>query len=240
MPLQPMHGAALAAAALLLALASVGCSHTQPAAVRSGPTRATAVAVAASPSTILYVVRRAWHIDVGFAVDGLREPLSGFAAPFPGARFLMFGFGDRGYLHASHPWLPNMLSALWPGEGLILVTALQGSPQQAFGADQVVELRLADAALQAAQQRILTSMQWRDGRAESDGPGPYEGSEYLRASIRYSAIRTCNTWAAQVLQSAGLPVRTQGVVFAGQLWRQVRRLSGASDAPAPSGVPALQ
>jgi hypothetical protein len=86
-----------------------------------------------------------------------------------------------------------------------------------------VELRLSEAQLRAAQQTIATTLLLQEGVAESDGPGPYEGSEYLRASLRYSAVRTCNTWAAEVIKSAGQPVHTGGVVFAGQLWRQLQR-----------------
>ena len=62
----------------------------------------------------------------------------------------------------------------------------------------------------------------RDGALQSEGPGPYEGSAYLRASERYSALHTCNTWAAELLQASGLPVHSHGVLFAGQLWRQVQ------------------
>jgi hypothetical protein len=54
--------------------------------------------------------------------------------------------------------------------------------------------------------------------------GPYEGSLYFSAIPQYSAFHTCNTWAAEGLSAAGLPVESAGVVFAGQLWGQVRRL----------------
>jgi hypothetical protein len=55
-------------------------------------------------------------------------------------------------------------------------------------------------------------------------PGPYEGSVYYLAVPKYSAFHTCNTWGAQVLRAAGFHVRTNGVVFAWQLWMQARRL----------------
>ena len=35
----------------------------------------------------------------------------------------------------------------------------------------------------------------------------------------------CNTWAAQVLKAAALPIHSAGVIFAGQLWGQVRHLA---------------
>ena len=64
--------------------------------------------------TVIYVVRRSWHIDLGFAAADLQPPLNAVAAKFPGARFVFFGFGDRHYLEAKHhtPWVS--LRALWP------------------------------------------------------------------------------------------------------------------------------
>jgi Protein of unknown function (DUF2459) len=68
-------------------------------------------------------------------------------------------------------------------------------------------------------------------------PGPYPGSGYFNAVPRYSAFHTCNTWAAEALKAAGLPVRSRGVALAGQLWRQSRRLDAASLHAAGESVP---
>ncbi|MGA8707296.1 MAG: DUF2459 domain-containing protein [Steroidobacteraceae bacterium] len=169
----------------------------------------------------LYVVRRGWHIDVGIEADRAAGPLAELRAQFPEVRYLLFGFGDRRYLE-SHHRVPALLGALWPGDGLILVTALRGSPAQAFGQDSVVVLELSDARLAAALERVIQTLQLQGGRLQSDGPGPYRGSLYLRASQRYSALHTCNTWAAEVLAAGGFNIHSRGVLFAAQLWRQVR------------------
>ena len=110
--------------------------------------------------------------------------------------------------------VPAMLGALWPGPGLMLITGLVANPSQAFGADQVIELRLSAAQAQRVQAFIARTL----GRGESpvggDPPanstgvapyatGPYEGSLYFTAVPRYSAFHTCNTWAAEALQAEG-------------------------------------
>jgi len=89
----------------------------------------------------VFVARRGWHIDVGFAVADLTAPLNVIAAKFPGSRYVFFGFGDRQYLHAAHRGAPILLRALWPGQGLVLATALGAAPTAAFGRDSVVELK---------------------------------------------------------------------------------------------------
>jgi hypothetical protein len=93
----------------------------------------------------------------------------------------------------------------------------------------VIALQVSAQQLRAAQASIWASLAIRDGAAQSDGPGPYEGSAYWRASQSYSGLHTCNTWAAEELRSAGLPVRSTGVIFAGQLWRQTRRISAPGE-----------
>jgi len=212
-------GSGGAALALGISLLLTACGTTAP--IRSAVAGSSDIG---TPVTI-YVVRRSWHIDVGVAAEQVAAPLSTLRAQFPGVRYLLFGFGDRHYLEARNRGLPAMVAALWPGDGLLLVTAVTGTPAAAFGEQAVIELRLNATQARLAQERVLGSLSLRDGALQSDGAGPYEGSIYLRAAQRYSAFHTCTTWAAEVLQAAGLPVHSRGVLFAGQLWRQVRRIA---------------
>jgi hypothetical protein len=212
----------------------------------------------AGASTTIYVARRKWHIDVGFATADL-GPLTFASTQFSGSKYVFFGFGDRHYLLARNHDAPVLSGALWPGAGLILVTALQGAPQAAFGGSQVVEIQLSQAQARALQSFIRASI--ADSAANvpipnasapyaparlapaplapgplAPGPlakGPYEDSLYYAASARYSGFHTCNTWAAEALRAGDLPIRARGVLFAGQLWSQVRRL-GASSSPSPA------
>jgi Protein of unknown function (DUF2459) len=234
----PRHGALLATMAMAIAMLLwlAGCASDRGAdnaAVNAIADEQATAARNVTRNVTIYVVRRGWHIDVGFAAEDLAGPLRAAREQFPQARFFTFGFGDRRYLHAHNPDFPNMLAALWPGDGLMLITALQATPQQAFGDSQVVELSVSAAQALQAQRRMGASMSLLDGRPQSDGPGPYEGSAYWRSSLRYSAVYTCNTWAAQVLASAGLPLPVRAVVFAGQVWRPVLRLARAH----PNGEP---
>jgi hypothetical protein len=183
----------------------------------------------AGPSDIdtIYVVRRGWHIDLGFTVPELVAPLGAVTGEFPGARYLLFGFGDRRYLMAKHSHVPAMLGAVWPGQALILVTGLTAPPEQAFGETQVIALHVSPAQSKQLQAFIAGSLQAGAG-GESfavTAPGPYGGSLYFSSVLKYSGFHTCNTWAAEGLQRAELPVRARGTLFAGQLWRQAAKLA---------------
>jgi hypothetical protein len=192
-----------------------------------------AAGAAAAGSVFILVARRKWHIDVGFASADLDPSLAPVARRFPGASYLFFGFGDRHYLLAKKQGTPDMLGALWPGAALVLVTAIENTPSQAFGASHVMRLRVTAAQARAAQAFIRHSL----GGTEPYAAGPYASSLYFAATERYSALHTCNTWAAEALRAGGLPVRSGLVVFAGQLWRQLQRLADSPGASLPESAP---
>jgi hypothetical protein len=178
-------------------------------------------------SPVIYVARRGWHIDIGFAQADLKPPLNSLATGFPGMRYLFFGFGDQQYLAAKNHNAPKLLAALWPGRGVLLVTGLSTTPAEAFGSTHVAVLTVTPQELNDAESFIWNSLD-RQAGARSSARGPYDGSLYFAAAPRYSAFHTCNTWAAEVLKAAALPIHSSGVVFAGQLWTQVRRVSSAA------------
>jgi len=228
---------ALTAAALLGCIATfLGCSAPPPRVADHDSHVAAYDAddsdVAPQSSAVIYVVRRAWHVDIGFAADQLQPPLAALRHDLPGARYLLFGFGDRHYLVDQDRGAGGMLAALWPGAGVLLVTGLSASAQDAFGAAHVIEIRVTASQAGAAQDFVWHSLATQadvQGDIQADGvtplrAGPYGGSLYYATPLRYSALHTCNTWAAQALRAADLDVHSAGVVFAGQLWIQARRL----------------
>jgi hypothetical protein len=182
-------------------------------------------------------------MDVGFAAKDLRGPLIGILGQFSGAKYVFFGFGDRHYLLSKDQGAPALLEALWPGPGLILVTALDNAPRQAFGAEEVIDLTLTPDQSRAMQAFIWHSIiRPTEETVEPYAPGPYPGSAYFGAVPRYSGLHTCITWAAEALRAGGLPVRTRLTLVAGQLWRQVLKLSSpaaVTGAPPGNGSRAL-
>lgn len=170
------------------------------------------------------VVRRGWHIDVGFAASELGPRLQFAASALPTARYIFFGFGDMHYLQARSHGASTLAAALWPGRGIMLVTGIDATPQQGFGAQHVIELAVSDAQSSAMQDFIAQSFVTQEGSADVYEPGPYPGSVYFLGVPKYSALHTCNTWASEVLRAAPLRTHRWGVLFAGQVWSQVRRL----------------
>jgi hypothetical protein len=188
-----------------------------------------AAANAAAESATIYLARRGWHIDVGMAATDLSPPLNQAATYLPGAKYVFFGFADKHYLMAANHSGPVLLAALWPGASILLTTGLTNTPAEAFGATHIITLHLAHDQMRDLQGFIWRSLRTQDDLLKVYRQGPYEGSVYFLAAQKYSAFHTCNTWGAEALRAAGFHVHTVGVIFAGQLWTQARRLErGAS------------
>ena len=174
------------------------------------------------PRTV-YVLRRGWHVDVGFPAAEIQGPLAATLPALPGARVVLYGFGDRRYLMTRDENTCTGLAALWPGAGLILVTGLATTPDLAFSEKQVVRIVVTGGEALALENFVWGAIAADPAGVKPLASGPYDGSVYFASSTRYSGVHTCNTWAADALHAAGLPVTSRGVVFAGQVFRQARR-----------------
>jgi Protein of unknown function (DUF2459) len=201
---------------ILLLLAA--CSSVPPRPVRP------AGAQTADNSAVIYVIRRKWHVDIGFAAADLQPPLASVRADFPATRYLLFGFGDRHYLLDKDRGFGGMLAALWPGPGLMLVTSVATTLPAAFGEGNVIEISVTPAQAAEAQEFVWQSLAAANGAIAPLLAGPYDDSLYYASSERYSALHTCNTWAGETLHAAHLAVHSEGIEFAGQVWRQAQRL----------------
>jgi hypothetical protein len=219
---------------LLLALVPCAALLACASAPQKPPVTAAAAAAAGKP-LLLYVVRRGAHVDVGIAVADVQPPLRPLAAAYADSRYLLFGFGDRGYL--LHGGSANTVAALWPGRGLLMLTSLRAPrPEDVFGEENVIRLPVTPQQMSDLQSFVRGTLAAPDA-PERVPPGTYPEkgySAYYQSALRYSALHTCNTWAAEALQSAQLPLDSFGVEFSWQLWHQVLRLQRAVAGVAPS------
>ena len=203
---------------VLTAFALAGCSTT------GGRKALVGSEADLGPPVVIYVVKRRWHTDIGFNASDIPSPLAAVRSNLPAAHYVLFGFGDRHYLVNKNRSIAGLLGALWPGQGVVLVTGLAGTPEAAFGDDGVIRLTLSTGQARRLEEFIWNTLRSAGGVAEVLGAGPYDNSYYYASSVGYSGLNTCNTWTAQALQAAGLPVRSFSVEFSGQVWRQIRTI----------------
>jgi hypothetical protein len=185
---------------------------------------------------VIYVVQRDWHTDIGLPVEEISGPLARLETSFPGVRFLTFGFGERRFLVNRRADFAAMMKALLPSRSALLMTALAATPEQAFGADSVVTLRIWRVGLDAIEAAIWQEFELStDGEPKVIGDGPYPGSRFYAARDTYDALYTCNTWSADVLRSGGMPM-PGAVLFAGQIMGMVRWIGTRQAAARSAGL----
>jgi len=93
----------------------------------------------------------------------------------------------------------------------------------------ITELRLSATAYDALVDYIDETFKREKslGRAPAT-PGLFPDSRFYPASRKFSLLRTCNTWVAEALEQAGLPISSGHVITAGNLHSQ---LSAAKPTP---------
>jgi uncharacterized protein (TIGR02117 family) len=173
----------------------------------------------------IFLIAAGWHTEIALPVHAMQDPLRAVTPDFPGAQYLSFGWGERNYYMARAPTVGDAMSALLPGPAVLLVTPLYHPPPESRASAQVFELGLSTAG-----RDRLSSYLWEafdksgDGTPRRLAAGPAPGSVFYAATGTYSASYTCNTWTAEGLRVAGVPVTPAGVVFVGQLTDQLRSL----------------
>jgi hypothetical protein len=161
----------------------------------------------------LWLLDAGWHTEIGLPPAALPAEI---AAPFAQAALLFMGFGKRDFMMAEAPGLAEWLAGPIPGPAAMQVTAWPGPPSRAL------RLPLAPEALPALAAALATSFT----------PGPVliesrSNRRFYAAARGYSLAYTCNSWTAEMLAAAGLPIRAEGVVLAGGVMAQAARLPGA-------------
>ena len=166
---------------------------------------------------VVYVVEGGWHVEIGIPVSELDKNLQFYKNVFPGANTLMFGYGKRTFFTAAVKTPSEYLLGPFPGPAVIHVVGLRVTAVAAYTAEDVITL-----ALPPGGGRMLSEFIWHDLAKDAAGK-PVEvvrstnpDGLFYDAARDYNLFHTCNTWAAEALQAAGLPVSRDGVIFSAQ------------------------
>jgi uncharacterized protein (TIGR02117 family) len=183
----------------------------------------------ASGTELIYVISGGWHTELGLPLEALSGPLAALNRDFPSARYLVFGWGARGYYMAQNPGVGDLLRATTPGPAVMLVIPLQISPEMFFGASNVFVLPAPPDGIRRLSQFMWDNLDKDEtGAPNGIGVGPYPQSVFYISTGTYNLGHTCNTWTAEALRAAGLPVSAAGVVFAGQVLDQLPSSTGSN------------
>jgi hypothetical protein len=116
-------------------------------------------------------------------------------------------------------------AAFWSSGSVLHLVGFDDEPRQFYPKADIIELRLLrpnfDRLVGFVSEGFLRPNS--NGRAQAS-PGLYSYSRFYPSNRKFSLLNTCNTWVAQTLETAGLPVSASRVITAGQLSEQIDRV----------------
>jgi uncharacterized protein (TIGR02117 family) len=175
-------------------------------------------------SDIVYVVSQGWHAEIGIPVEELSPKLAFYRKVFPGARVIMFGYGKKTFFTAPPQTFSEYVLGPFPGTAVIHAVGLRVAADKAYPPEATVTLMLPADGKQA-----LSAYIWNDlskdaaGKPQIVAPSTHPDGLFYAANSRYNLLHTCNSWTADALHAAGLPVSTSAVMFSGQVMNRVKK-----------------
>ncbi len=176
---------------------------------------------------IVFVSSNGWHSGIAIARADLPPGAIPETADFPNAAYFEFGWGNREYYPAPRKTLGLTLGAALPGAAAVHLSGLARHPREMFPGSEWIALRVTDDGFRRLVAYLRGSFERGAAfRAVASARGLYDFSAFYPATGTFHLFYTCNTWIAQGLAQAGLPVRFTGVQQAEELMSQLRALAG--------------
>ena len=179
-----------------------------------------------STCKLVFVVHDTWHAAIvlpksDIALDSLPELVD-----FPDAEFIEFSWGDKDYFPNPDAGIFSALkAAFWSSGSVLHVVGFRGDVKTFYGRAEIVELYLSAPAYARLQDFIAqTFLRPEAGRAQASA-GLLADSHFYPATHKFSLVKTCNTWVAEALEAAGLPIVSDYVMTPGQLAEQLGKLN---------------
>ncbi|MCS6891973.1 MAG: DUF2459 domain-containing protein [Rhodovarius sp.] len=188
-------------------------------------------AAPAAAGEVIWLLHRGMHLELILPASGLEI---GLPPPPLGIAAIAFGFGKRSFMRNEAGSLGELVLGVLPGEGVVEVTPLPAPPEPR--PDRPVwRLALPPGGMGRLQRFLAESI-----ARSAAGPRMIEalpsGRVLYAAVPRYSLAYTCNSWVADGLRRAGLPLRIEGVVLAADVLRQLPAWPGFCALDAPAGL----
>jgi uncharacterized protein (TIGR02117 family) len=172
----------------------------------------------------VFVVHNNWHAALVVRKADLSQALVPEQDHFPEAEYLEISWGDRDYFPATEESVGLALrAAFWSRGSVLHLVGFRGALEDYLTGGEIMELALSPEAFRRLSEFLSASFSRADPSDPAQSqPGLVVGGRFYPAAGRFSILRTCNTWIAEALKSAGLDISPRYVITAASLARQVR------------------
>jgi uncharacterized protein (TIGR02117 family) len=174
----------------------------------------------------VFIVHDSWHAAIVLRKDDLPTRAVPELADFSEARFIEFSWGDKDYFPDPNSGFSMAVrAAFWSRGSVLHLVGFEENVGTFYPGSKVVELTLSAPAYNRLVTFLSDSFSRlpEKGRATARG-GLYPYSRFYPSTGKFSLMNTCNTWVADALETAGLPVSAGFVITAGQLSEQLNQV----------------
>lgn len=173
-----------------------------------------------------FVVHDAWHAAIVIRTVDISAAVLPELRDFPSAEQLEFSWGDKDYFPAPDPGVGLALkAAFWSSGSILHVVGSSGALENVYPGAEIIEVGLSEDGLQKLIRFISDTFSRASPELPAEArPGLSPSGRFYPAVGRFSILRTCNTWTAEALAAAGLPVNPRYVITAGNLASRLRSL----------------
>lgn len=177
-------------------------------------------------SVSIYLVKANWHTGLMIPINDFTKKVLPVLSYFEGFKYVDIGWGDAEFYQS--PGFNICLAAyaiLPPTPSVIRIDGYK------FPIERVIEWREFAIQFVLPKERFLRiadfinqSFKYNDNKEVIISSRDKEKPIIFFKSVHYYFfMRTCNTWAAEAIQSAGFEIDTFGLVTAGQLYSKLSR-----------------
>ena len=156
----------------------------------------------------IFLISHGLHAGIVLRRSDIRQPGWPQLQPFDDMEYLEIGWGDKDYYISSDPGAGLAVKALlMPTASVLHLVGFNGSPESYFPNSEIIKIELSIAGFEK-MVRYLSKSFLRDeyGSAVPLDPGKYGHSRFYASEETYYLCKTCNTWTATILKTAGCPV----------------------------------
>lgn len=173
----------------------------------------------------IFVVNYGWHTSLVLKKSDILSGALPEIGDFPDAEYVDIGWGDWDYYRAPDPGLGLALkAAFWSSRSVLHVIGFKAAVENYFSGSEIVQITLSDEAFRL----LIGFVSGAFSRPEAMKPVPglrglAPNSHFYPATGQFHLFRTCNTWVAEALGAAGLPITPVYAFTAGNLSYQVKQ-----------------